>query len=147
MAALVRMKHTVRGDIPPQTGANVFDDASAALLSGSVLGRLGDTRRAVPYTTAAVARYEAMADPPYEEFGGAYLSHAQAILPLDPAEAARAAGRALDVMQDRPTRTVVQRGWEVARALNPHTSIPDVREFGERLRAAPRLALPAAHTI
>jgi hypothetical protein len=123
--------------------AETFDEADATRVRGSSLACLGDSARAVPLTTTAVRRYEAMENPPFEGHGLTHLSYATAVLPVDPTEAARAASRALEVIEGRPTRSVIQRAWEVAHDLGPHASMPDVRDFIDRLHAAPRLALPA----
>jgi hypothetical protein len=146
-AALDRMEAAVCPELPAQVevtplGGNPFGEADATRVLGGTLARLGDSARAVPLTTTAVRRYEAMENPPFEGHGLTHLSYARAVLPADPTEAARAGSRALEVIEGRPTRSVIQCAWEVAHDLGPHAGMPDVRDFLDRLHAAPRLALP-----
>ncbi|MEX5636423.1 helix-turn-helix domain-containing protein [Parafrankia sp. FMc2] len=144
VTALNLMEKTLGGPAEAEAGGNPFTEESALMISGGVWARLGDSERALPITTAAIERYGAMPEAPFEEHGNAWIAHATALVPSDPDAAASAACTALEVLGGRPTRTVFQRAADIARDLAPHSGLASLGELRDRVRAERRLSLPGA---
>lgn len=128
----------------PEPGGDPFTDEYGLLISGGTLARLGRHKEALPITAASVEKYSAQENPPYESYGNAYLAHARALLGADPAEAARATMCALDVIDGRPTHTVLHRADELCRLMGPYSGVGAVSALRERLTETVQPALPPA---
>jgi hypothetical protein len=126
-----------------EAGADPFTAEYGMTLRGHTLARLGKYREAVEITEVAVREFDRQPDPPYEFHGNAHISYAMALFGVDVEESARAALRALSIIDGRPTHTVLKRTGELAHRMIPHRRLATVGELRDRLLDISPRALPS----
>ncbi|WP_462187760.1 hypothetical protein [Frankia sp. CcWB2] len=146
-AALNRMRTSVT-DLPLQPGCSPFGQATAAMFEAGVLARIGAGIEAEPIARRAVVAYETDRATGYEDYGNALLAIAWSLTNRErPAvdEAATVAGRAVALLDASPTASVSARVVEVAAGFGSYPAVEPVRDFWDRWKARPRLALTGGH--
>ncbi|MBL7486531.1 hypothetical protein I6A60_40455 [Frankia sp. AgB1.9] len=143
LEALDMMERSLGPVSVAEAGGEPFTEEYARSVRGHSLARLGRLGEALEITTTAIAEYDLQGQAPYESHGNAYLSHAMALLGLDVEESARATLRALDIIDGRPTHTVLQRAGELAGQMGRYQGVAVVKELHGRLAGSGARVLPA----
>ncbi|ABD12407.1 hypothetical protein ThrDRAFT_02397 [Frankia casuarinae] len=141
--ALARMNAAVI-ETQPRPGSSPFGRANADWFTAGLLARLGAGTEAEPLARQAVEAFDSGRATGFEDHGHALMVLATTLLRRerpDPAEAAMLGSRALELVADRPTHTVVTRACRLVNDLSGYGSVPEVTSFREQLTTAPRPAL------
>lgn len=142
--ALARMNSAVV-ETAPRPGCSPFGQATADWFTAGLLSKLGAGAEAEPLARQAVEAFESGRATGFEDHGHALMVLATALIrrdsQQDPAEAAALGSRALELLADRPTHTVVTRAGRLVNDLARYGSVPEVVSFREQLTQAPRPAL------
>ncbi|WP_239341750.1 helix-turn-helix transcriptional regulator [Frankia sp. CiP3] len=135
-AALERMRRDAVG-LGARPGMAPFAPNLAEVFAGGVLARLGAGDEAEPIARAALTQTHGLG---FEDQGHALLGLAVALATRTrpaPDEAAAVAARAVAVLADRPTFSVMVKAREVAAGLAPWHEVSEVRDYCEQVRALP----------
>ena len=145
--ALEGMERSTRSGGEPEAGGEPFTEEYSRAVRGHTLARLGKYKEAVEITGAAVAEYDLLGDAPYESHGNAYLSYAMALFGVDVEASAGATVRALDIIDGRPTFTVLKRAIELGDWMREYRGLRAVEELHARLSAVARPALSGGRPV
>jgi len=147
-AALADMQeHVWDGPILP--GPNPGNTAFAHGFLAVSLNNTGQGVRSENYARTGLALEKAYGEGHFVQIAGTHnalaLSYLRRPLP-DPEAAVASVQDALEVIEDRPTRGVIQRAGEMWRQMDTRwPNLPAVRELGEQVQHS-RLALEAGHS-
>lgn len=140
------MRHSLADGIP-QPGDLPLTEAASWMFTASTLAFCGEGVHAETFARRSIAAHEAsgIGKAFQEEWANALLSLAFALLQREHPvvdEAAITVVQAIDLVDDYPTHTVIQRAGELAARLHEHRALPAVADLGERLAISRRPSLP-----
>ncbi|WP_239373073.1 helix-turn-helix transcriptional regulator [Frankia sp. Cj5] len=145
--AELALMHRSLADRPQRLGDLPLGEAAAGMFTAGTLASIGHGQEAEPWARQSVAAHEAAGPRANrEEWGHALLTLSAALISRErpePEEAARVGIQVLDVVDGHPTHTVTHRAGEMLTMLADHRALPAVRDFRDRLAAAPRAELTA----